>query len=101
MNIQNAIAVVTGAGSGIGRALSVELARRGAKMLALVDLSDRVVETAQCVSKVGDVVVQTFTGDTTDPEFRHSVFEAVYSQYGAPNICVPAAGITRDALAVR
>ena len=49
MEIRNSIAVITGAASGIGRAVAMELARRGARMLALVDLSDQVVETAKCV----------------------------------------------------
>ena len=37
MNIKDAVAVITGAASGIGRAVSAELARRGARALALVD----------------------------------------------------------------
>ena len=36
MDIPGRIAVVTGAGSGIGEAVSLELARRGIKALALV-----------------------------------------------------------------
>lgn len=101
MNIQDSIAVITGAASGIGSALSNELARRGAKMLALVDMSDRVLETAKSLEKVNSVKVQTFQGDTTDPEFRRKVFEEISTRYGTPNICVPAAGIARDGLAVK
>ena len=37
MNIQGKCAVVTGAGSGIGQAVAVELAERGVKAVALVD----------------------------------------------------------------
>ncbi len=101
MNIRDSIAVVTGAGSGIGKAVSVELARRGAKMIALVDMSDHVLETANCLNKTGNVHVQTYQGDTTDPQFRKHVFDEVVQRYGVPNICVPAAGIARDSLAVR
>lgn len=101
MNIKDSIAVVTGAGSGIGSAVCIELARRGAKMIAMVDRSGHVLETASCVQKTGKTEVQTFQGDTTDPQFRESVFDAVCEKYGPPNICVPAAGIARDALAVK
>lgn len=101
MNIKGSIPVITGAASGIGSALAVELARRGAKMLALVDMSDHVLETAKCVSQINNVVVQTYQGDTTDPIFRASVFDQIVANYGVPNICVPAAGIARDGLAVR
>ena len=101
MNIRDSIAVVTGAASGIGTCVCAELARRGAKMLALVDMSDQVLETAKCLNKTSNVQIQTFQGDTTDPEFRKSVFDQICERYGVPNICVPAAGIARDGLAVR
>ncbi len=101
MNIRDSIAVITGAASGIGSAVAADLARRGAKMLALVDRSDAVVETAKCINKLGQVQIETFQGDTTDPHFRASVYDTVCKNYGVPNICVPAAGIARDSLAVR
>ena len=101
MNIRDSIAVVTGAASGIGSAVSIELARRGARMIAMVDRSDHVLETATGVRNAGKSAVEAFQGDTTDPKFRESVFDAVCQKYGTPNICIPAAGIARDALAVK
>src|ERR1035438_4079343 len=101
MEIRNSIAVVTGAASGIACALSLDLARRGAKMLALVDMSERVEETAKAVRDAGSTIVQTFVGDTTDPVFRKATYDAIWDKYGPANICVPAAGITRDSIAVR
>ena len=101
VNIRNAVAVVTGAASGIGAALSQELARRGARMLALVDRSDHVFEIAERVNNTAKIAVEAFQGDTRDAKFRKTVFDTVTERYGAPTICVPAAGITRDALAVR
>ena len=101
VNIRNTVAVVTGAASGIGAAVSAELARRGAKVLALVDRSDHVFDIAESVRKTAKIAVEAFQGDTRDANFRKAVFDAVTERYGAPNICVPAAGITRDALAVK
>ena len=40
-------------------------------------------------------------GDTTNDTFRTQVYDEVTAQHGVVTICVPAAGITRDALAVR
>ncbi len=40
-------------------------------------------------------------GDTTNDTFRTSVYDDVVADHGVVSICVPAAGITRDALAVR
>ncbi len=101
MQIGNSIAVITGAGSGIGAAVAFELAHRGAKMVALVDRSEQVLQTAKWIKNLPEVAVETFVGDATDEKFRRCVFDSVVEKYGVPSICVPAAGITRDSLAVR
>ena len=59
------------------------------------------LETAKSLKKTVDVNVQTFLGNTTDPQFRKMVFDTVIEKHGVPNICVPAAGIARDSIAVR
>jgi 3-oxoacyl-[acyl-carrier protein] reductase len=46
MDIRDKVAVVTGAASGIGQAVAVELAGRGVKALALVDRCDTVTQVA-------------------------------------------------------
>jgi len=102
MIIKDAVAVVTGAASGIGRALSEELAIRGVKALALVDHSPSVSEVADAVNKqTGANVAIGYNGDVTDPTFRRKVFAELNDRYGMVNICVPAAGVTRDGLAVK
>jgi NAD(P)-dependent dehydrogenase (short-subunit alcohol dehydrogenase family) len=102
MKIEGKVAVVTGAASGIGEATALELAKRRVKALAVVDRNDRVFEVAKGVNdRVGRPVAGPFAGDTTDPKFRAAVFDRLAAEFGAVNICVPAAGITRDALAVK
>jgi 3-oxoacyl-[acyl-carrier protein] reductase len=101
MDIQGRVAVVTGAAGGIGRAVALELARRGARTVAMVDAVACVASAAEDINHQADhSIALPFRGDTTDATFRRHVFDAL-SQSGPVSICVPAAGITRDALAVR
>ncbi len=102
MKIEGKVAVVTGAASGIGEAVGLELARRGVRALAAVDRSARTTEVARAINEnVGRPVVEPFVGDTTDPEFRSRVFDEMTARHRPVNICVPAAGITRDSLSVK
>jgi NAD(P)-dependent dehydrogenase (short-subunit alcohol dehydrogenase family) len=102
MDIKNRVALVTGAASGIGSAVANELAWRGAKMVALVDMSERVNQIAdQIRSRHHEAVIECFRGDVTDAAFRNEVYELVGQKYGLVSICIPAAGITRDSLAVK
>ena len=102
MDIKGKVGVITGAASGIGRAAAAELHRHGIAALALVDRSDAVHEVSAALNAGnGSRVVRAFQGDVTDATFRHEVFETMRHEHGPINICVPAAGITRDALAVK
>ena len=102
MEIAGKVAVITGAASGIGRAVAAELARRGARAMALVDLGDAIESATEEVNDVvGRRVAIPFRGDATDDAFRASVFDSISSQFDTVTMCVPAAGITRDDLAVR
>ncbi len=102
MEITNKVAIVTGGGSGIGEAVCHELARRGAKSVAVVDRSEAARETAARINdSVGRPAAEAFVGDVTDATFRRDVYEQVSERHGLPRICVPAAGITRDSLSVK
>ncbi len=102
MNINDQIAVITGAAGGIGRALSRELINRGVRAVGLVDADPTALELADSFNREFDrPVARAFVGDTTDEAFRKTVFRDLRKTYKHPTICVPAAAITRDDLAVR
>jgi 3-oxoacyl-[acyl-carrier protein] reductase len=102
MKIAGKVAIVTGAASGIGAAVARELARRQVKALLAVDRSPAVLEVARIINDAeGRPVAEAAVGDTSDEAFRANIFDRVVAKHGICNILVPAAGIIRDALAVR
>ncbi|MHC8441619.1 MAG: SDR family NAD(P)-dependent oxidoreductase [Candidatus Eutrophobiaceae bacterium] len=102
MKIKDKVAVVTGAASGIGNALCTYLAQNGCRAIAMVDINDEIETVAEHLNKeFGRELGIPFKGDTTDCNFRRSVFDAMKAKYGIASICVPAAGITRDSLSVK
>jgi NAD(P)-dependent dehydrogenase (short-subunit alcohol dehydrogenase family) len=103
VEIKQQVAVVTGAASGIGREVALQLAQRGAKAVGLVDRSDEVYAVASSVEDASQGKTATISqvGDVTDQGFRKEVYDRIASEQSVPRICVPAAGITRDALAAK
>ena len=103
MDIQGKVAIVTGAGSGIGEAVSLELVRRGVKAIGLVDQSASAAQLAGSINQFTNNRVQAVAciGDVTDEAFRRQVFDEISAKWGAVRIFVPAAGITRDSLAAK
>ena len=102
MDVAGKVAVITGAASGIGRAVATELARRNVRAMALVDMGETIDEVCGEINAVaGRKVAHPYRGDTTDEAFRAQVFDSISSDYDTVTMCVPAAGITRDDLAVR
>ncbi len=102
MEIKGKTAIITGAASGIGRAAARELVKYEIEAVGLVDRSETVHEIAEEFNAMaGRRVARPFCGDTTDEAFREGVFADLRAEFGPVNICVPAAGVTRDALAVK
>jgi 3-oxoacyl-[acyl-carrier protein] reductase len=102
MEFAGKVAVITGAASGIGRAVAAAMAQRDVRAMALVDMGDAIDGIAAEVNAAaGRQVAYAYKGNTTDEAFRASVFDSISHQFGIVSMCVPAAGITRDDLAVR
>ena len=101
MQIEDKVAIVTGGGSGIGQAAAIELANRGCKAVAVVDINDTANETADQINQnCGKPIGKAFVGDVTEHDFRKNVFDTLYDEHDMVNICVPSAGIFRDRRAV-
>ncbi|MGI9310967.1 MAG: SDR family NAD(P)-dependent oxidoreductase [bacterium] len=102
MKIQDRIAVVTGAGSGIGRAIAARLAHGGARAVAMVDRARDCASEADAINReLGGEIARAFCGDVCDAAFRAEVFARMERDDEPVRICVPAAGVLRDAMAVK
>jgi NAD(P)-dependent dehydrogenase (short-subunit alcohol dehydrogenase family) len=86
--LENKVAVVTGAGSGIGRATALRLAYEGARVIA-VDISGAEVETAQAI--VGGAIARHT--DVARADDLRALMEEVRSRFGRLDILVNNAGI--------
>ncbi|KIW21521.1 hypothetical protein PV08_02101 [Exophiala spinifera] len=93
------VAVVTGAGRGIGRAIAIALANSGAH-LALLDLSvDRQQETKAACEKFEGVKVEAFQCDITNVQAVRDTFAAITKTLGPVDILVNNAGVAYGKLA--
>ena len=87
------VAVVTGAGSGIGRALSLELAGRGCA-LALVDLSEEnLLEVRGEVEALG-AKASTHRVDVASREQMEALPEKILAEHGAVHLLINNAGVS-------
>ena len=85
-------AVITGAGSGIGRAASLLFSREGANMVC-VDRADSVTETAEMVAKAGGKAI-AMQGDAGDEAFVKSYIDRANGDYGRLDVVWANAGIS-------
>jgi 3-oxoacyl-[acyl-carrier protein] reductase len=95
------VAIVTGGGRGIGRAIAARLAEEGANLAIFYHSNDAAAkETAEKVRAAG-VECELFKGDVSSPRDVEALFTSVSDTFGRVDILVNNAGITRDNLMIR
>ena len=98
MTMKESVALVTGGSRGIGRAICLELARRGAAVAVNYAGNEQAArETVEACRALG-VEAEAFQADVADPAACEELVKAVKDRFGRLDILVNNAGITRDGL---
>ena len=92
--LQNHIAAITGAGSGIGRAIALGFGREGARVVALDINGETAAKTAADIRAAGGKA-EHLTLDVTDQAACRAIAADVGTKIGAISILVNDAGINR------
>ncbi len=98
MLLKDRVALITGAGNGIGRATAVYFANEGAK-LVITDMDEAGLEETR--QACGDAELFVVVGNVTSRDDVQRMVETAVSEYGRLDILINNAGITRDAITTR
>ncbi len=94
--LDNKVALITGAGRGIGKAIAMRFAQEGCK-IAFTDiaLNDVVMETEKELKAMG-VEAKAYASNAANFEETHQVVDEIVKDFGRIDILVNNAGITKD-----
>lgn len=96
-----AVAIVTGASRGIGRAIALELAKEGATVVVNYTRSaEAALEVVQTIEQQGGTAI-AIAADVSVPEQVDTLVAKTVETYGRVDVLVNNAGITRDTLLLR
>jgi 3-oxoacyl-[acyl-carrier protein] reductase len=100
MSLDGKIALVTGATRGIGKAIALSLGEQGCTVIGTAT-SESGASTISDFLKEANIQGRGIVLNVTDADAIDSVVSSIESEFGAPEILVNNAGITRDNLLVR
>ena len=99
--LEGKVALITGAGRGIGKAVALAFAKQGADIAFTdLELNETVLATAAELEKFG-VRVKAYASNAANFEQTHEVVEQIMADFGRIDVLVNNAGITKDGLMMR
>jgi 3-oxoacyl-[acyl-carrier protein] reductase len=98
---ENQVAIVTGAGRGIGEAIAKRLASEGAKVAVVSRTESNSARTAEALNAITPGTAKPYAVDVADFDAVQKIGDQILADFGRCDILVNNAGITRDTLAMR
>ncbi len=98
LGLNGKVAVVTGASRGIGRAIALELAARGARVVVNYHRSEQAAQEVVSQIKANGGEAVAFQADVSDFQQAQALIKFALETFGDLHILVNNAGITRDTL---
>ena len=98
--LENEFALVTGASRGIGRAIALELGRRGACVVGTATTEQGAASIGEALSAAG-IHGRGVVLDVSNDSSVEQCFKDVEAREGTPTVLVNNAGITHDGLLMR
>jgi 3-oxoacyl-[acyl-carrier protein] reductase len=101
MRFENQVAVVTGAGRGIGHAIAVRLASEGARVASVSRTEANAQKTADEINAARADAAKAYAVDVADHAAVQKTSAQILEDFGRVDILVNNAGVTRDGLSMR
>jgi 3-oxoacyl-[acyl-carrier protein] reductase len=101
MRFENQVAVVTGAGRGIGHAIAVRLAKEGARVASVSRTESNAQKTADEINSSRADAAKAYAVDVADQAAVQNAAAQIFEDFGRVDILVNNAGVTRDGLSMR
>ena len=101
MKLENQVAVVTGAGRGIGHAIAVRLAREGARIASVSRSEANAQRTADEINAIRPETAKAYAVDVSDHAAVQETGARILEEFERVDILVNNAGVTRDTLSMR
>jgi len=101
MRFEGQVAIVTGAGRGIGRAIALRLASEGACVACVSRTEENATKTADEINDARSDAAKAYAVDVVDHAAVQKIGARILEDFGRSDILVNNAGVTRDALAMR
>ena len=101
MRLENQVAIVTGAGRGIGHAIAVRLGREGARVACVSRTEANARRTADELNVACADSARAYAVDVADHAAVQKVGAQILEDFGKVDVLVNNAGVTRDGLSMR